>query len=53
MYVGNDNLSAEDRVPVWYVMDEFGSRIQHSDSPTARVVPFYYVNEQGIRIIKK
>lgn len=28
-------------------MDEFGSRIQHSDEPTFRVVPFYYMNEQA------
>ncbi|CAL8072969.1 unnamed protein product [Calicophoron daubneyi] len=26
----------------WYVLDELGSRIQHSDEPTARMVPFFY-----------
>lgn len=31
---------AEDRVPVWYFMDEFGCSITHSDLPNIRVVPF-------------
>ena len=28
-------------------MDEFGSRIQHSDDPTVRLVPFFYMTEQA------
>ena len=28
-------------------MDEFGARIQHSDEPTVRVVPFFYMAEQA------
>ncbi len=44
---GNPNLEAEERLPIWYIMDEFGSRIQHSDDPTVRLVPFFYMNEQA------
>ena len=37
---------SDGRLPVWYVMDEFGSRIQHSDNPTVRTVPFMYAPTQ-------
>eukprot|EP00096_Caligus_rogercresseyi_P006630 TRINITY_DN2326_c0_g1_i1.p1 TRINITY_DN2326_c0_g1~~TRINITY_DN2326_c0_g1_i1.p1 ORF type:complete len:534 (-),score=108.36 TRINITY_DN2326_c0_g1_i1:98-1699(-) len=33
--------TVEERMPIWYVNDEFGSRIQHSDSPNYRLVPFF------------
>lgn len=38
--------SAEEKVPVWYIMDEFGSQIQHSDQPSCGLAPFYCVTEQ-------
>uniref|UniRef100_UPI00358EB51E tubulin--tyrosine ligase-like protein 12 isoform X2 n=1 Tax=Myxine glutinosa TaxID=7769 RepID=UPI00358EB51E len=38
--------SADQRVPVWYIMDEFGSRIQHADKPTCRIAPLYYIPGQ-------
>lgn len=44
---GNQNLETEERLPIWYIMDEFGSRIQHSDEPTVRLVPFFYMAEQA------
>lgn len=45
--LGNSELQAEDRLPIWYIMDEFGSHIQHSDEPTCRLVPFFYLPEQA------
>jgi len=38
--------TAEEKVPVWYVMDEFGSRIQHSDTPSFATTPFFYMPQQ-------
>jgi len=45
--IGNSELEPEDRLPIWYIMDEFGSHIQHSDEPTCRLVPFFYLPEQA------
>ena len=42
--IGNAE-SVEDRQPHWYIMDEFGSRIPHSDSPSYRTVPFIYAGD--------
>lgn len=36
----------EPSIPVWYVMDEFGSSIRHSDNPKFRAVPFIYIPDQ-------
>ncbi|VVC90566.1 unnamed protein product [Leptidea sinapis] len=44
--VAGIELSAEDRVPVWYIMDELGSGITHSDDPNFRAVPFIHIPEQ-------
>ncbi|XP_034251207.1 tubulin--tyrosine ligase-like protein 12 [Thrips palmi] len=41
-----NNMNVEDRLPVWYIMDEFGSAIQHSSDPNFRVVPFVFSPEQ-------
>ncbi|XP_076152731.1 tubulin--tyrosine ligase-like protein 12 [Alosa pseudoharengus] len=38
--------SAEEKVPVWYIMDEFGSRVQHSNQPTCCMAPFFYAPQQ-------
>nr|CAH0103372.1 unnamed protein product [Daphnia galeata] len=45
--IGNQNLETEERLPIWYILDEFGSRIQHSDHPSVRLVPFFFISEQS------
>ncbi|XP_013183658.2 tubulin--tyrosine ligase-like protein 12 [Amyelois transitella] len=44
--LGGNDFSAEDRVPVWYVLDELGSGIIHSDNPNFRTVPFMHIPRQ-------
>ncbi|CAL8242562.1 unnamed protein product [Merluccius merluccius] len=35
--------SAEEKVPVWYIMDEFGSQVQHADRASCRMAPLYFL----------
>ncbi|XP_004537531.1 tubulin--tyrosine ligase-like protein 12 [Ceratitis capitata] len=44
--IATNGLSDEERLPIWYVMDEVGSAITHSDDPNFRLVPFLYLNTQ-------
>nr|XP_021524349.1 tubulin--tyrosine ligase-like protein 12 [Aotus nancymaae] len=38
--------TAEEKMPVWYIMDEFSSRIQHADVPSFATAPFFYMPQQ-------
>ncbi|GLT68020.1 hypothetical protein SLA2020_402840 [Shorea laevis] len=37
-----------DETSVWYVMDELGSALRHSDEPNFRVAPFLYMPEGNL-----
>ncbi|XP_017025140.1 tubulin--tyrosine ligase-like protein 12 [Drosophila kikkawai] len=44
--IGSEGLTDEERQPIWYVMDEVGSAVNHSDDPNFRLVPLLYLNTQ-------
>jgi len=44
--IGSEGLSDEERQPIWYVMDEVGSAVNHSEDPNFRLVPLLYLNTQ-------
>lgn len=41
----SSNVAIEDRMPIWYIMDELGSGVNHSDGPNCRIVPFLHMAE--------
>lgn len=40
---GNAYTVSNSSLPVWYIMDELGSRIQHSDNPSAAMSVFFCI----------
>ncbi len=44
--LSTERLTDDEREPIWYIMDEFGSSIRHSDEPTVSCAPFYYLPSQ-------
>eukprot|EP00249_Psilotum_nudum_P018481 c26826_g1_i1 orf=394-2997(-) len=34
-----------DETPIWYIMDELGSALRHSDEPNFRVAPFLFMSD--------
>ncbi|EDW08482.1 tubulin--tyrosine ligase-like protein 12 [Drosophila mojavensis] len=41
--ISSEGLTDEQRLPIWYVMDEVGSAVNHSDEPNFRLVPLLYL----------
>lgn len=41
--LSTEKMSDDEREPIWYIMDEFGSSVRHSDTANVNCVPFFYV----------
>ncbi|XP_050295161.1 tubulin--tyrosine ligase-like protein 12 [Anthonomus grandis grandis] len=39
------SIENSEQNPMWYIMDEIGCAVRHSDVPNCRIVPFVYANE--------
>nr|XP_024379358.1 tubulin--tyrosine ligase-like protein 12 [Physcomitrium patens] len=51
-YINTYRLADEeklDETPIWYVMDELGSALRHSDVPNFQVAPFMYLPDGTIQ----
>ncbi|KAG6543613.1 hypothetical protein Mapa_014976 [Marchantia paleacea] len=52
LYVMTYRLADEeklDETPIWYVMDELGSALRHSDAPNFKVAPFMYLPDGTVK----
>lgn len=43
--IGNAE-NVEDKIPIWYITDEVGSAVVHSNEPNVNMVPFIYIPDQ-------
>lgn len=53
---GNYRLASSEKLDessIWYLNDEVGSSIEHSDSPNVKIIPFLFAedNKQGHNMI--
>lgn len=45
--INTENITVDDSFPIWYIMDELGSGVQHSDDPNFRCVPFIHMPDRA------
>lgn len=50
--IGNEEASVEESLPIWYLMDEVGSRIRHDDDPSAALAPLYFAGNGGYLTVR-
>ncbi|KAK5648895.1 hypothetical protein RI129_003787 [Pyrocoelia pectoralis] len=47
-YWTQESENVDDRIPMWYILDEVGSAIHHGEKPNCRIVPFLYLGDNSI-----
>ncbi|XP_055371780.1 tubulin--tyrosine ligase-like protein 12 [Condylostylus longicornis] len=44
--IQSEGVPIENQMPIWYIMDEVGSAVNHNDNPNFRIVPFIFLPTQ-------